>query len=202
MTKSKKQLANSFSTGGGGAHFEAHVQASFVVLMLSGGYAPCLPCCPITEIKLQGRIDGFETDDLVVYVQDAITQQKRKLLGQVKHSLSITQRDAQFSQVIQAAWNDFNNPDVFAKGKDVLALITGPLSATDSHNVQWLLNHAKCTKNADEFHRHVVQSHFSPSKSGEKLEAIQTPPEVGPQQHRSFSRRDPLLPKPFPSTWI
>ena len=51
MSKSKK-LSNPFSTGGGGVHFEAHVQASFVALMLTGGHAPCLPCWPIAEIKL------------------------------------------------------------------------------------------------------------------------------------------------------
>jgi hypothetical protein len=35
-----KKLSNPFSTGSGGAHFEANIQATFVTLMLSGGYAP------------------------------------------------------------------------------------------------------------------------------------------------------------------
>jgi hypothetical protein len=62
-------ISNSFSTGGGGVHFEAHVQASFVALMLTGRHVPCLPCWPIAEIKLQGKIDGFDTGDLV-YIND------------------------------------------------------------------------------------------------------------------------------------
>jgi len=33
------------------------------------GHAPCLPCWPIKEIKLQGKVDGFDTDDLIVFVQ-------------------------------------------------------------------------------------------------------------------------------------
>lgn len=41
MNKTFKQLSNPFSTGGGGGHFEAHVQASFVLLMLTGGYELC-----------------------------------------------------------------------------------------------------------------------------------------------------------------
>jgi hypothetical protein len=134
-----KQLSNPFSTGGGGGHFEAHVQASFVALMLTGGYASCLPCWPIAEIKLQGKFDGFDTDDLIVFVEKSEIRERRKLLGQVKHSISITQGNPVFSEVIQAAWNDFNNPRVFTKGKDIIALITGPLNTTDSHNVQWLL---------------------------------------------------------------
>ena len=86
MTRKSKQLSNSISTGGGGSHFEAHVQASFVALMLTGGYAPCLPCWPIVEINLQGKVDGFDIDDLIVSVENQGTGERRKLLGQVKHS--------------------------------------------------------------------------------------------------------------------
>ena len=168
-----KTLSNSFSTGGGGVHFEAHVQASFVALMLTGGHAPCLPCWPIAEIKLQGKIDGFDTDDLVVVVENVNSKERRKLLGQVKHSIDITHRSALFGEVIQAAWNDFNNSKVFTRNKDIIALITGPLSATDAHNAQWLLNQARHTKNVDEFFRNVQQAKFSPSKSSEKLKVIQ-----------------------------
>lgn len=172
MSKSKKKLSNPFSTGGGGGHFEAHVQASFVVLMLTNGYAPCLPCWPIREIKLQGKIDGYETDDLIVQIERNDTKERRKLLGQVKHSISITKGDTVFSEVIDAAWSDFNNKKLFSNGRDVIALITGPLSAIDSNCVQWLLNHARYTKNADEFYRDVEQSNFSPPKSTEKLDAF------------------------------
>lgn len=169
----KKGLSNPFSTGGGGVHFEAHVQASFVALMLTGGHAPSLPCWPIAEIKLQGKIDGFDTDDLVVVVEDVNSKERRKLLGQVKHSIAITQGSTLFGEVMQAAWNDFKNPKVFTRKKDVIALITGPLSATDAHNVQWLLNQARHTKNVKEFFRNVQQANFSPSKSIKKLEVIQ-----------------------------
>jgi hypothetical protein len=168
-----KNLSNPFSTGGGGAHFEAHVQASFVVLMLSGGHAPCLPCWPIVEIKLQGKIDGFDTDDLIVIAEDASSKKRRKLLGQIKHSIQITQGSNLFGEVMKAAWNDFNNPKILTRGSDVIALITGPLSKTDAHNVQWLLNQARHTANVDEFFRNVQQANFSPPESTEKLKVIQ-----------------------------
>lgn len=87
MAKQKK-LSNPFSTGGGGVHFEAHVQASFVALMLAGGNAPCLHCWPIAEIKLQGKIDGFDADDLVVVIESVNSKERRKLLGQVIRSAS------------------------------------------------------------------------------------------------------------------
>ena len=168
----QKKLSNPFSTGGGGGHFEAHVQASFVALMLTGGNAPCLPCWPIVEIKLQGKIEGFEIDDLVVVVENGNNKERRKLLGQVKHSIAITQGSTLFGEVMQAALNDFRNTKLFTKNKDKIALITGPLSETDVHNVQWLLNQARHTKNVDEFFRNVQQTNFSPPKSTEKLEVI------------------------------
>ena len=68
MTNVRKELSNPFSTGGGGGHFEAHVQASFVALMLTSSFSPCLPCWPIKKVKLQGKFVGFETDDLIVFV--------------------------------------------------------------------------------------------------------------------------------------
>ena len=172
MSKIKK-LSNSFSTGGGGAHFEAHVQALFVVLMATGGRPPCLPRWPIAKVKLQGKIDGFGTDDLVVIVENPSSKEQRKLLGQVKHSIAITQGNVLFGEVIQAAWNDYNNSDVFTKDKDIIALITGPLSETDQRNVLWLLDQARHTENVDEFFTHVCGVNFSPSKSADKLSAIQ-----------------------------
>jgi hypothetical protein len=168
----EKKLSNSFSTGGGGAHFEEHVQSVYVVLMLTGGYAPCLPCWPISKIKLQRDTDEYNTDDFIVFVKDPGSQEQRKLLGQVKHSISITKGSSVFGEVMQAAWSDFNNSKFFNQGKDVIALITGPLTATDAHNVQWLLNQARHTENVGDFIRRVKQAKFSPSKSSEKLDAI------------------------------
>lgn len=173
MNTKSKQLSNPFSTGGGGPHFEAHILASFVVLMLSGGYAPCLPCWPITKVKPQGKVDGYDTDDLIVFVENKATQEQRKLLGQVKHAPAFTIRDKELPGVFQAAWNDFNNPNIFKQNKDAIALITGPLSKVDFHNVRWLLNQARHTANADEFYRHVERAKFSPAKAEEKLGVIQ-----------------------------
>lgn len=172
MKNKSKQLSNPFSTGSGGPHFEAHVQASYLTLMLSGGYAPVLPCWPITKIKLQGKIDGYDTDDLIVFVENPENKEIRKLLGQVKHTIQITQKDQIFSDVIQAAWNDFNKNNLFTRNKDVLALITGPINRTDFDNVQWLLNLSRNTLDVNEFNKYVNQANFSPSKSDEKLEVF------------------------------
>lgn len=150
-----KQISNPTSTGGGGSHFEAHVQASFVVLMLTGGFAPCMPFWPIKKIKLQGKFEGFETDDLIVFVEKEGSEQKCKILAQIKHSINITAKDKVFGEVIQAAWRDFNNHGLFIKERDIIALVTGPLSATDINDVRTILEWARHSENADEFFRKV-----------------------------------------------
>lgn len=167
-----KQLSNSFSTGGGGSHFEVHVQASFLALMLARGFAPCLPCKPIKKIKLQGKFAGFQTDDLIVFTQDTTGKGECKLLGQIKHSITITENDSKFAEVIQSAWHDFNNPDVFTKKKDAIALITGPLSATDTSDVRMILEWARHSENSTEFFEKVNLVNFSSDAKRSKLQAF------------------------------
>jgi len=140
--------------------------------MLTGGYAPCLPCWPIREIKLQGKIDGFDTDDLIVFVQGAGETETRKLLGQVKHGLRIG-NNKRFEEVIQAAWDDFCDTKRFSRGKDIIAVISDSMSTTDSEDVCWLLDQTRCTKSPDEFLRNVNEAYFSSDQKRKKLIAFQ-----------------------------
>lgn len=168
----KKKLSNSFSTGGGGGLFEAHVQAAFVTLMITGGSTPCFPSKPIVEIKLQGKKDGYATDDLIVTTEEPSGGGKRKLLGQVKHSIAFTAQNKLLSEVLQAAWDDFNNPKVFAKRRDAIALITGPLSGVDQECLPWLLDHARAIADAETFFLNVSQANFSSADKAKKLNVI------------------------------
>ncbi|PSU75279.1 hypothetical protein [Photobacterium phosphoreum] len=172
MADEGKQLSNPFSTGSGGARFEANIQATFVTLMLSGGYAPCLPSWPIVEIKLQGAIAGYSTDDLIVVVENPTTNERRRLLGQVKNSIAITSSNKLFAEVVQAAWKDFNNEDIFTKGKDIIALITGPINAKDTDGVNGLLEQARHTRDADEFLTQVARANFCSKNVRTKFDAF------------------------------
>ena len=168
-----KKLSNPYSTGGGGVHFEANVQASFAVLMLTCGFAPCLPNHPIKKIKFQGKYAGYETDDLIVFVNNDRNNDERKLLGQIKHSIGITKNDKQFKEVIQAAWNDYNNVNLFARDKDILALITGPLSKTDIDHARTILEWARHSDSSREFFDKVEEANFSSKTKKNKLEVFE-----------------------------
>jgi hypothetical protein len=171
-TQKETQLSNPFSTGGGGHNFENHVQASFVVLMLSGGVAPCLHPWPIKKIKLQGRYADFNTDDFIAFVEERNGTGRAKLLAQIKHSLNITENDPTFAKVMQAAWADFKKPDLFDLKSDAIALITGPLSAHDIENARRVLEWARTSANAQEFLNKVNLGKFSSDAKREKLQAF------------------------------
>lgn len=172
MAKNIKKLSNPFSTGGGGFNFETRVQAYFVTLMLYGGFAPCLPQWPIKKIKLQGKYVGYDTDDAIIFVENPNGKKERKLLCQIKHSISITKNNQVFGKVIASAWNDFNNPNVFTLGVDLIALITGPLSATDINDVRWILEQARNSESAEDFFTKVELIKFSSKQKIGKLKAF------------------------------
>ncbi|MCK5343157.1 MAG: hypothetical protein KAR20_07125, partial [Candidatus Heimdallarchaeota archaeon] len=173
MNENNKPISNSASTGGLGTHFENRVQTAFSVLMLTGGFSPCLPTWPIVKIKLQGKYQNFETDDLIVYCKDPSTGKQAKLIGQIKHSVKIIESNSTFAEVIQTAWTDFNNPQVFsAASKDVIVLICGPLSATDTNDVRRLLEQAKHSEDADDFITRIERVIFTSNGQRKKLDVF------------------------------
>ena len=165
-------LSNSFSTGSGGENFENRIQASFVVLLLVKGSAPVLPAWPIKKLKLQGSYKGYNTDDLIVYVEQESSGREAKLLCQIKHFVSITKSNRQFRDVIHAAWDDFNNKEIFIQGKDAIALITGPLSERDTKDFRNLLKQARFSENEEDFFNRMELENFTSTIQREKLEII------------------------------
>jgi len=172
MSSKKKNLSNPFSTGSGGARFESQVQASFVALMLSDGFCPCTPTWSIQKIKLQGKYDGYDTDDLIVFTKSPTLNKEAKLLGQIKHNINVTYKNKVFSEVMQAAWNDFNNSEIFREGVDQIVLITGPLSDVIIRDVRTILEWARDSENATDFLKKVNASNFSSNSKREKLNVI------------------------------
>jgi hypothetical protein len=168
------KLSNPFSTGGGGSNFENNIQTMFVILMLSGGFAPCLPAFPIKKIKLQGRYEGYETDDCILFLEQRGGGEKPKLLAQIKHRIRIAKNDKTFDEVMRAAWRDFKNPAIFDPRCDALALIIGPLTASDTENVRFILDWARTSATADEFLTKVNLATFSSAVKQAKLNVFRS----------------------------
>ncbi|MCI5218650.1 MAG: ATP-binding protein, partial [Candidatus Electrothrix sp. LOE2] len=172
MPDTAKKQSNPFSEGGGGTNFETRVQAAFVVLMLSGRVAPCLPPFPIIKLKLQGSSAGFETDDFIAYAKQG--EKEAKLLAQIKHDVSITTGNKNFVTTVHRAWNDFNNTSLFNPKTDSIALITGPLSATDIKHVRPVLEWARHCENETEFFLKLDIEGFASKEKKAKVEVFRT----------------------------
>lgn len=138
--------------------------------MLAGGQCPCLPSWPIVSIQLQARRSRFEIDDVVVHATDAVTGFTARLLAQIKHDLSFTKSNDTFAEVISAAWRDFGKSLV--RGRDAIAIITGPISATDQQ-FQTLLEWARSSATSTEYFEKVHLAQFSSNTKIEKQDVLE-----------------------------
>lgn len=143
-------VSNPFSTGGGGTTFEREIQAGYVVNMLVGGTVPCLPEGEITSIRVQARQLGIGIDDMMVSLVDTYGDQ-HKLLAQITHKIAITESDDKLADVLNFAWQDYNNASVFNPNHDAIVLITGPIAGRITQNLPRLLQWAKYCESAAEY---------------------------------------------------
>src|SRR5690606_27135173 len=113
--------------------------------------------------------------DLIVHCSKPNSLRKSKLLGQIKHTINFTKSDETFQEVITAAWNDFNNSDIFsAESGDAIVLICGPLSGVDTDSVRPLLEQARSSKDSIDFKNRIGQAKFTSNDQREKLEVFKT----------------------------
>lgn len=150
MNEHPKVASSPNSTGGGGTHFEQHVDAAFLAWLLVRAIPPVLTDCSLSAIHLQAERLGWKTDDLVIVAQNGAGEE-RKLVCQVKQTVKVSASDEEFAKTIRDAWGDFKNQGLFAPSRDRLAIIT--LRGTDAflRHFAGLLDCARASRTADEF---------------------------------------------------
>ena len=67
------KLSNAFSTGSGGANFERHVQAIFVLSLIIDGFTPIIDV-PVKQLDFQAKHQGYDVDDLIVVGSNSVRQ--------------------------------------------------------------------------------------------------------------------------------
>jgi hypothetical protein len=166
-----KQLSSPISTGGAGIFFENKVQSSFVLLILSRGIFASIDNNAIIEkIDLQARHKGYALDDMVVYAKK--NNQVYKMLTQIKLNVSIQNSNSEFQEVIKAAWDDFNNPELFNKEHDILALITSVLNNQDNDAIYFILGQAQSSVSSQDFYNRIYKTKFCSKNKRTKFEII------------------------------
>nr|WP_288934788.1 hypothetical protein [uncultured Allomuricauda sp.] len=142
-----------FSMGGGGATYEHHVQAAYLLAMILQVEVPFVTNGKIGEVAFQTTSRGYATDDLMIIV-DLGAGKQQKILVQIKHNVALTENNDVFNQVMAAFWKDFNNAN-FKKNKDRLLLVKSNLTKNDKNHISVLLDWASTHKDEIDFYKEV-----------------------------------------------
>ena len=89
----------------------------------------------------------------------------------MKHSLSVTVKDATFQEVMRAAWSDFC-AETFSKERDKIALFTGFIAKDSTDALRKIHDQAVVAANPDDFFFRMEQAQFTSQAAREKLEII------------------------------
>lgn len=163
----RAEQSNPFSTGGGGVNYEISVQTYFTASMLLEWKIINLKAERVEKIKLQGRYDGYDTDDCIIFGDNG-----NKMLCQIKHSISITKNNTILKEVIKSAWNDFNNSELFNIQNDCIDIIVSSLSKVDIESLKTINIWANSCENESEFVKKIYTNKFSSEEKKKKYEII------------------------------
>ena len=90
---------------------------------------------------------------------------------QIKHSITATEKDKTFQEVICAAWNDFNKED-FDRDRDRIALVTAQISNKAQQSLRFLHVEAIGAIDAEAFMERIDVPVFSNNDNQKMLVAI------------------------------
>lgn len=169
MNTSMLNLSSPQATSGSGYKFETKVQAVFTLCFLVKGEVPCLSDCEIKSLCFQGKQYGYFVDDIIVKGRDKFANIEKKLLVQIKQSISFTKSNKQFVEVIHAAWNDFNNKNLFQQNLDSILLITNQLSKNDVDYFGTIFDIARTFSTFTDFNSQISKSNLINSNLLKKI---------------------------------
>ena len=122
-------IPSPISTGGGGDHFEQHVAAFALGLLLTRATPPILIDTSVVEVHLQTKHLGWHTDDILIVGENS-SGGCRKLAAQVKRTFTVSANNDDCCETVQGMWDDFLAGDRFASSTDQLAIVTLPGKST------------------------------------------------------------------------
>lgn len=157
------RVASPVSTGAGGAFFEQHVDALFLVLLLVRAPPPILLDCQVEEVHLQSEHLRWETDDILVIGARA-DGQRRRLAAQVKRGFTISKTDKTCRETFGDFWADFRGSE-FDPANDRLALVTLRGTNVLLQDFNGLLDCARASVDAADFMRRLEVEGFLSKKA-------------------------------------
>lgn len=165
-----KKTSNPYSTGGGGTNFEKNIQSMFAMFMLFDISIPSLPQLRIEKILLQSKYDEYKTDDCIVFMKNELNKSEAKLLISIKHHVSFTLANSNFSEVINSAWHDYINRKNFNLDTDQIFLVVSTISKQESLDIITMFKWARVCVDEFEFVKKIKAEQFSSKGKRKALE--------------------------------
>ncbi|WP_437936888.1 nSTAND1 domain-containing NTPase [Sorangium sp. So ce341] len=172
-TPNTGRVSSPASTGGAGTFFEQHVNVYWLAQLLVRGIPPILHDCTVVEVHLQTERLGWHTDDFLIIGQNG-SGARRKLLGQVKRTFTVSATDDECNKAIRDFWKDFKNSRQFSVATDRLALVTLRGTNTLLEHFSGLLDCSRAARNGSEFEHRLATPGFLSAKAVEYCHEIQT----------------------------
>lgn len=167
MAKTARQagrVSSAEATGGAGTFFEQHVDAYWLALLLVRSIPPVLHDCAVVEVCLQTARLGYKTDDFLVVGENSAGA-RRKLLGQVKHTFTVSAKNEECEKTIKCFWKDFKNGDQLSPALDRFALVTLRGTNTLLDHFSGLLDCSRAARDAAEFEARLATPGFLSAKT-------------------------------------
>jgi hypothetical protein len=172
-TPNAARVSSPASAGGAGTFFEQHVDAYWLAQLLVGGIAPILHDCAVVEVHLQTEHFGWHTDDFLIVGQNG-SRHRRKLIGQVKRTFTVSAADDECKKTVQDFWKDFRNSGQFSPAADRLALVTLRGTNTLLEHFSGLLDCSRAARDGAEFERRLATPGFISDKAVQYCDELQT----------------------------
>ena len=166
-------IPSPIATGGGGEHFEQHVAAFALGLLLVRATPPILTNTSVVEVHLQTKHLGWRTDDILL-VGKTSDGGRRKLAVQVKRTFTVSANNDDCRKIIQGMWDDFLAGDQFASSTDQLAIVTLHGTSAVLRDFNSLLLCARATIDAADFSCRLSKDGYISRHTKEQNNAVQT----------------------------
>ena len=166
-------ISSPAATGDAGGHFEQHVDAFSLALLLVGATPPILTNTSVVEVCFQTAHLGWKTDDILI-VGETGAGVRRQLAGQVKRSFTVSESDEDCRKTFKGFWDDFQVRDRFDVSEDRFAIITqfGTLTLLKTFNS--LLECACASVDAADFRRRAAIEGLISKKAKQQNKAIKS----------------------------
>ena len=158
-------------TGGAGFTYEDAVAAQYLAAMVAGTTAAALEARVVQRVAQQQADFGEPLDDVIVDAASLADGTVMRLSLQVKRSLTISEANSDFRDVIQRSWQTLQKPD-FRKHVDRVGAVTGSVAEETSRAFATVCEWARASDTTAAFMQRFVDGGNASATHRAVVEAV------------------------------